>query len=155
MKEIAKAELFRLQKLNRKRKLLPVAVVNAAKDANSPLHGYFEWNDGKAADQYRLSQARQLIASVTIISDGETSYPAFVSLSIDRLTGGYRATSDVLADDDLRRELLSTAMGELNAMKDRYRRISELASVIQGAAQGVEKLIEKTRNAPKRKTVEA
>jgi hypothetical protein len=45
-------------------KLSPIAVIEAAREPDSPLHGYFEWDDSKAAEQYRLDQARCLIRSV-------------------------------------------------------------------------------------------
>jgi len=43
----------------------PDAVVEAAKDEDSPLHAEFEWNDGAAAHQHRLAQARYLIREIT------------------------------------------------------------------------------------------
>lgn len=36
-------------------------VVREAQDAGHPLHGYFEWDDNKAAHSFRLGQARALI----------------------------------------------------------------------------------------------
>ena len=44
-----------------KGKITPTAVVNDGKNIFSPFHNYFEWNDRKASDQYRLHQARVLI----------------------------------------------------------------------------------------------
>ncbi|HUD75319.1 MAG TPA: hypothetical protein VMQ76_09630, partial [Terracidiphilus sp.] len=41
--------------------LLPEKVVEAARPVSSPLHSWFEWNDNKAAENYRIWQARQLI----------------------------------------------------------------------------------------------
>lgn len=39
-------------------------VLERAKDSYSPLHPCFTWDDGIAADAYRLSQARSLIKSI-------------------------------------------------------------------------------------------
>ena len=49
-------------------------VVAAARDPLSPLHSKFQWDDSKAAHRYRLWQARQIIASVTIkLPDGRAT----------------------------------------------------------------------------------
>ena len=51
------AELERLQE---KMKLTPENIVVAASKKRSPLHDYFEWDNGKAGQKYRLWQARYL-----------------------------------------------------------------------------------------------
>jgi len=42
-------------------------VVDAARNPDSPLHGYFEWDDSAAAEAYRLSQAETLIRRFKIV----------------------------------------------------------------------------------------
>ena len=61
MEEIANA-LKQLE--DRKGRLLARDVLDAARDPSSPLHGCFEWDDGRAAEAYRLEQARELIRSI-------------------------------------------------------------------------------------------
>ena len=51
-------ELTRLQEVNRI--LTPEVVVRAAEDNNSILHKLFEWDDNKAAYNWRLQQARTI-----------------------------------------------------------------------------------------------
>lgn len=46
--------------------LTPDAVVQEAKQLESPLHDCFEWDNKKAAHQHRLDQARGLIRSVKL-----------------------------------------------------------------------------------------
>jgi hypothetical protein len=41
-------------------------VVEAARPEDAPLHSQFEWDDGVAAEKYRLTQARHLITSVKV-----------------------------------------------------------------------------------------
>src|SRR5690554_5358089 len=57
-------ELLRQQ---RQGELTPKDVVDDARHDNSPLHAYFEWDDGEAAESYRLSQARGLIRAVVAV----------------------------------------------------------------------------------------
>jgi hypothetical protein len=47
--------------------LTPDAVLAEAADKLSPLHEHFEWDNKKAATQYRLDQARALIRSVRLV----------------------------------------------------------------------------------------
>lgn len=51
----------------------PESIVEAARKKDSELHSYFEWNNTKAADKYRLQQASELIRriEVKVIKDGE------------------------------------------------------------------------------------
>lgn len=61
--------------------LLPEDVVEAARNPNSTMHGFFEWDDSEAAAKFRLVQARWLIRSVEIVverHDAKTTIaPAF------------------------------------------------------------------------------
>ena len=54
-------------------KITAETVLKAAKDKDCILHKLFEWDDSKAAEKYRMAQARTLINNieVKIISDGE------------------------------------------------------------------------------------
>ena len=76
--------------------LLPEVVVEAARNPNSLLHGYFTWDDGEAAEQFRLQEARALIRRVkvqVIRSDNAVVYvPSFTR----PVTGaGYQSTQSV------------------------------------------------------------
>ena len=58
--------LAALQKLNAKGKLSARGVVDLAKSPKHPLHTHFEWDNEKAGDAHRISQARALIRSVRV-----------------------------------------------------------------------------------------
>lgn len=57
------ASIETIRKSNKGR-LTPFLVVTAASKKDHPLHPVFEWDDGKAAHQYRLDQARDIIRTV-------------------------------------------------------------------------------------------
>ena len=40
-------------------------ILNSAKEESSPLHAFFEWDDAKAAMEYRREQVKLLIKSMT------------------------------------------------------------------------------------------
>lgn len=52
---------------NRRGRLTPGQVVEAARPEDSILHGYFEWEDSIAAESWRRVQARELIKRVKIV----------------------------------------------------------------------------------------
>lgn len=115
----------------------PPQVVERARDTGSALHAYFEWDDGAAAESYRLQQARGLIRSYTVAvrirgEDKPQAVRAFVSLSTDRKRGhGYRALVEVIEDESQYRQLLHDAMAEMTAFRRKYALLSELDVVLQ------------------------
>jgi hypothetical protein len=109
------------------------SVVEAARDPESPLHSRFTWDDSEAAEQWRLQEAQRLIRVVVeyLPTDKtETPVRVFVSLKKDRADGsGYRRTVDVMSDDEMRAQLLADAVTDMDAFKERYRRVQELTEV--------------------------
>jgi hypothetical protein len=84
-------------------------VIEAAKDASCVLHSHFEWDDTEAAKAYRKEQARSLIrrCKITLVDMPSAEIRAFTSLPSDRETGGgYRLTSTVLNDEQMRQEFI-------------------------------------------------
>lgn len=124
-------EFSRLMRVDPDNALKPKAVVRAAESPTNPLHRYFVWDDQKAADQYRLEQARDLIQSFVVHSEeANTEVRVLTSLDIDRAGGvGYRWTTEVLERPNLREQFLQTAIDELTRVEDRYRHVKELVSV--------------------------
>lgn len=116
--------------------LRPEVVVSEARPADSPLHRHFQWDDDKAADAYRIHQARQLIrvaVAYSQVGNNQVACRVFVSLTPDREEdgGGYRVLSAVLSDEDMRRQLLADAKKEMRIFKDRYDQLVELADVFK------------------------
>lgn len=100
------------------------AVLEDAEDEDSPLHSHFEWDDSKAAANYRKWQARELIAKVRITREagGDERVRVFVSVPSDRAEGGYRLMDDV-ANDEARMEELKADMRSRIAYWTRQRRL--------------------------------
>lgn len=110
----------------------PKTVVEWAKDhPESELHGRIEWDDAKAADAYRINQARQLIAIHVRADDGSRST---ISLVQDRnADGGYRHLGPVLQNAELRAMAVRQALREFRRWEVRYKHLSELARVFDAA----------------------
>lgn len=110
-------------------------VVDDARRKASPTHGIFAWDDAKAAEEYRLAQARQLLRSITVVvsvqqdgheSDVTSRAYVVVTKGSDRV---YEPVSVAMEDVDMRTELLARAMGELGCFRRKYQQLEELASV--------------------------
>jgi len=111
--------------------LNPEKVVAFARNKRTALHSRFTWDDGAAAHQYRLWQARQVIrVNAKVIEDTGEEMRVYVSLKADRGEGGYRRLVDVMSDEERRADLLIEAKAELAVFAEKYRHLNELAAVI-------------------------
>jgi hypothetical protein len=120
--------------------LKPKAVVDAARPARNPLHSLFQWDDTKAAEEYRLWQAREIITYVlTVVTapGGNVEVQAYVSLRRDRGApgGGYRDISAVMANKQMRHELLMEAERDFETWHNRYILLRELVPVFEAMAR--------------------
>lgn len=112
-------------------------LLDASRDVNAPLHSCFEWDDSVAAEQYRLSQSRQIIASVVVAyvrSDTpEQLKPSryFINVANNaRGVQGQFATVDVtFVNEDYRNTALRNAYRELCAFQTKYQNYQELSGV--------------------------
>lgn len=106
-------------------------VVAFARSADTALHSQFTWDDGEAAEQFRLIQAAKVIRlQIHVIEEEETKVRAFVSLSVDRTkNGGYRPITEVMQRGDLQAVMLKDALAELNAIRRKYRALQSLSGV--------------------------
>lgn len=112
-------------------RLSPEWVVHEAKSKRNPLHSLFEWDDNVAAQNWRVDQARGVIRSVEVVIEAtEPAKPvrAFVSVVRDK-DRSYTSVAHAMSDPELRRQVLLTALKELEAWRDRYAELVELASV--------------------------
>lgn len=125
--------------------LHPKAVIEyARKHKRSTLHKQFEWNDGVAAEAYRLNQAQNIIrVCVKVIErpdDGEQVVVAnYVSLP-DHRGQGYESVVTVLEDDGRREVLLIDTIRRLAAIKE-TRLFPELDAVSQSIERVVQRYI--------------
>lgn len=120
-------------------------VVAAAEDAKSVLHPFFEWNDRKAAHEFRLNQGRTLIRSIKIVTTESPDTPIRAFWSVRRDADSPRVYTSIqvaLADDDLRGQLIADAMRELESFKRKYGELREFADVVL-AIENTVRLVQK------------
>ena len=129
--------------------LTPDAVLNDARKEKSPLHQFFEWDDSKAAEQYRLRQAGHLIRSISVTFEDVAPEPArqvtlagvtepatetrpiraFLSVQSESGATGYVGTKEAMSDPEMRRQVLARAHNELASVGQKWRDVSELTDV--------------------------
>ena len=113
--------------------LRPEDVVAAAeKNKKSVLYTCLEWSDTKAAKEYRLWQAREIImVHVTVLRKDTKPTRVYVSMMNDRIQpgGGYRSIEVVLSNKILRNQFLIEALAELKRIEAKYNQLEELAGV--------------------------
>lgn len=64
-------------------KLLTTDVLKWAAEPDSPIHSCFTWDTEKAAHEYNLHEARQLIKAVVIVKEeSDSTEPAFWNIAI-------------------------------------------------------------------------
>jgi len=96
-------------------------VVEEAKPEESPIHDRFTWDDEKAANEYRLIEARQLIRSVVVVSNGR-SEPIYAHVGSGASEGYYQSVHVLV--QPAHRDEFEAALSEL-----RSRLVAAAASV--------------------------
>lgn len=111
----------------------PESVVKLATDKKTELHKCFEWDDKKAAHAYRCHQAANIIRMIVVKADTPDEAPQEpirCLVSIGGGTGAYTTINHIVRDDDQYQKLLRAAMQELNAFRNKYRKLAELSELI-------------------------
>lgn len=111
----------------------PSDVVERAKDETTELHKCFEWNDTKAAEKYRLHQARQITSNLVFrkLEDKEEATPILVRVfNKTEPAGGYKPPERVFTQSDEYDKLLRRAMAELKQFKVKYSMLKELDYIL-------------------------
>lgn len=130
-------ELYRLHR-EEHINLTAESVLGEAKEVESPLHDYFEWNTRTAADQYRLHQARKLLHSIAfVVKDSPSAEPeplrffgAIPSDDEEENAMHYIPMTVIHEDENMEAKLLTIAARELAAFRRKYGRLKRLSTII-------------------------
>lgn len=131
-----------LESIERDSKLTPAEVIEHARDPESPGHGFFEWDDGKAAHQHRLEQARQLLARRVVIET--ESYQVTVPRYVrdPEAASGEQSYVNVrsISDADLRHQILATEFSRVAQMLSRTRELAKAFGLMDEVDEVVSRL---------------
>jgi hypothetical protein len=142
-------------------KFKPIDVVEEARNPRNPLHSIFEWDNTKAAEKYRVEQARHLINHITV----EIKYDNTVRnikgwFSINetpnekRMNKIYVNVERVMGEPELRHQVLLSAIEEAEFWKEKYYQYKELSNIFVSIDKTKKKLLiaEKKISARSKKT---
>lgn len=100
-------------------------IVELASKPRSPIHRYFEWDDTKAAQKYRLAQAGRMIRCLVVVVD-EKPLPAAVSVRVEKSSPkSYVSISRAIQSEDLMSQVLNEAIAALKGWEFRFRTLKE------------------------------
>jgi hypothetical protein len=128
-KKVADA-LFDLEKEDGR--IFPADVVKAAEPKSSPLHDHFEWDNSEAGHQWRLQQARSLIARYTVAYETGPEKQVVHLRGLVALRsegGGYRSLDSVASSPPLRVVLLEQLAKDLVSLRARYQAYEKVLQV--------------------------
>ena len=122
------------EKLEKKNNELTAQIVlDSARPEKSPIHNLFEWDDLKAAEAYRLRQATTLICNLAVEIETDNQpivCRAFMDVTESKV-GSFINTQSAFESKETRDIVLKRALDELNAFKQKYKNLNELATVIK------------------------
>jgi len=137
IKGIFKADAKKVaEEINSINEITPSSVLESARDKDSELYKCFTWDDGIAAEKWRLEEARKIIRNLVVQKkeDAEvetTPIRMFFKDSDEVTTGSYKPISMIVRDEDKYESLLQQAMKELRAFKNKYSMLTELDYIIE------------------------
>lgn len=127
-------------------------IVEAARDPTSPLHVALCWDDVRAADGFRIIQARHLLGGLQVVRVEVTEGPSLSNKAMFRVKprdgrAGYMSADKIISDRDLRKQIIGSARRELEAFLAKYSgvlamsaHVPKLREVIDGMLDEVEQL---------------
>lgn len=122
--------------------LTPQLIIQDAKNPDHPLHNRFEWNNTKAAQQYRELQAAQLIRTIKITYQDtpQRQVRAFINIQPtgDELDtkGHYQPVDIALRNELTRKRIFETMKRDWLTFKAKYSHMTEYADLLRAEANG-------------------
>jgi hypothetical protein len=122
-------------KIEKENELTAENLLEAAKNTNNPLHGFFDWDNSIAGTKWRLQQARIIINEVKIIVNHKERYAfecvqvKIKSKTIDNkgaLTKRvYKPILEILSKEEYRKQIIQAALENIVYWKEKYSEYSE------------------------------
>ena len=124
-----------LEKMEQKHgHISPEIVLDESRSKKAVLHGLFEWDDKKAAEKYRLTQAGGIIRNLVVVLDEQKSQEpvrAYVNVVPEQPArrGEFINIASAMMNESTRELTLEQAKRELKEFEKKYSNLSELADV--------------------------
>lgn len=109
-------------------------IVKKAEDESTELHKCFTWDNDKAAELWRLREARRIVQLLVIKEEVVPKERPEIRMfyKVDsKSSEGYKPTKIIVAEEDEYKKLLTIAARELKAFKSKYSMLTELAEIFE------------------------
>ena len=109
------------------------ALVEEAEQRDSPIHDFFEWDNSKAGEEWRLQQARALINEVKVIID-QKEFFAFENVSVgenDEKQRVYKSIEEIGSNETLRKQVIKSALERQDYWAKQYGIYEELTPIVK------------------------
>lgn len=104
----------------------PSDIVQMARNPETESHKCFEWDDKKAADKYRLTQARTVVCNLVYVSEDTEEHREPVRLFYKPdAESSYKPTKMILRNQTEYEELLNRCAADIRRLKAKYHTLSE------------------------------
>lgn len=140
-------------------KLTAQSVVKEASSSKHPLHACFEWNDTKAAQKYRLEQARQIIKCTTVVTQQgkkKVAVRAFISIRKDehgdlshnpfaKGESYYASVKDAMSNKILEKYTIESVFRDLQNLMDKYETVKAVSKLFKKIKHEMSKYKKKSK----------
>lgn len=133
-------------------------IADVARSTNSPLHKYFEWDNDKAANLYRVGQARTMMAQIkvrVVDDDGKERVDRAIAITkpkrapSDKVGDALKAAFRVVhGDKAVAIHMMRNAIKELTHWRERYEAHQEAWEQMGTAFVGVFNTIDEMKDEP-------
>jgi hypothetical protein len=132
-----------------RREVTPRDVLRDAEDPKSVMHGFFEWDNRRAAAAYRIQQARQLLGRLKVIYHdalgNEIRVREYIRLvheapATHELRAGYFPRTRALTNSGLEQQCVERAISELESWMNRWRGFHRIEAAYAGVQASLAQL---------------
>lgn len=112
----------------------PKDVLKKAKSSKTELHKCFEWDDSVAAEKFRVHQASNVLRSIIVIDDNETSPIKHSIRAFEHINVGgknlYMETKSILTDEEKAEKLIAEIMQSILELENKLRTYESFSSKV-------------------------
>lgn len=141
-----------LARIHEKRgSLSPAGIVDASRPEQAPLHPVFEWDDWKAAEEWRKQQAKQLVCCIVIQQENAKSEPVEVR-AFEHAQGGYHPVQVILREPDMKMELMRDVLKMTDSYKEKLRALIDVSHAVESTIEAIDGMSSVLRDEMSRRT---
>lgn len=117
----------------------PQILLDDARPEDAVMHSCFEWNDGIAAEKYRLEQSRLILSNLRIVQveEEEPDREPIKVRAFHNVSDGVKAKGEfhhidvIKANEDMTRNVINNARTELEIFYNKYVGLCDVCGIME------------------------